>query len=173
MNQRQEILHLSIFFLGLFIIIYNHKWQIHFSFSTPATMKKTSKLLLPKTIKSTKEVSNYSISPSIKETLQKTTRINQKTRTDRQRSYEWSASRKGERVTYLRTYVKTKKRMESKGAILRTCTWQKIWNRKRVYFTLFRDRPRKAGGGYGNVGNIKDEQNTEKYVKEGEEPKST
>lgn len=28
------------------------------------------------------------------------------------------------------------------------------------------DRPRKAGGGYGNVGNVKDEQNADKYVKE-------
>lgn len=33
----------------------------------------------------------------------------------------------------------------------------------------YSDRPRKEGGGRGNVGNLKDEQRPEKYIKEGEE----
>ena len=33
----------------------------------------------------------------------------------------------------------------------------------------FRDKPRKEGGGRGNVGNMHDEKVKEKYVKEGEE----
>lgn len=31
------------------------------------------------------------------------------------------------------------------------------------------DKPRKEGGGRGNVGNLHDEENKEKYIKEGEE----
>lgn len=32
------------------------------------------------------------------------------------------------------------------------------------------DRPRKEGGGRGNIGNVKDELNADKYIKEGEVP---
>ena len=32
---------------------------------------------------------------------------------------------------------------------------------------LFRDKPRKQGGGKGSVGNMKDEENKDKYTKEG------
>jgi len=56
--------------------------------------------------------------------------------------------------------------MESQGAPCWPLTRQTIWHWKAVLSVPFRDRPRKAGGGYGNVGNIKDEQNREKYVKE-------
>ena len=33
----------------------------------------------------------------------------------------------------------------------------------------FSDKPRKEGGGWGNVGNLKDELNKDKYVKEAPE----
>ena len=56
--------------------------------------------------------------------------------------------------------------MEAKRSHLRTYPRQTLGNRQRVIFLWFRDRPRKAGGGYGNVGNAKDEVNQDKYVKD-------
>jgi len=43
---------------------------------------------------------------------------------------------------------------------------------ERKQFLNFREKPRKQGGGKGNVGNLKDEENKDKYVKEGEENKA-
>lgn len=34
---------------------------------------------------------------------------------------------------------------------------------------MFRDKPRKEGGGKGSVGNYKDDLKADKYIKEGEE----
>jgi len=38
-----------------------------------------------------------------------------------------------------------------------------------ISFIWYSDKPRKAGGGKGNVGNVKDDLNQDKYIKEGEE----
>lgn len=48
----------------------------------------------------------------------------------------------------------------------RSLPWPQVRHRPRVRIFWSRDRPRKAGGGYGNVGNVKDERKQDKYIKE-------
>jgi hypothetical protein len=58
------------------------------------------------------------------------------------------------------------------GAAQRPRPRPALRHRPRVTLPPLRDRPRKEGGGYGNVGNVKDLRAPEKYLKEGEEPEA-
>ncbi len=57
---------------------------------------------------------------------------------------------------------------ETKSYLKDTLWIEEVELEECIIFFYFSDRVRKEGGGRGNIGNLKDEQHQDKYIKEGQ-----